>query len=82
MFEMIKPLFAIINPNLELSDSFPVVSDSSYREAFKFIITHFSHIYAKASENHVPPVKVNLDISLMENINQKAAKGTPSVLRW
>ncbi|OED65656.1 hypothetical protein A165_09350 [Vibrio tasmaniensis ZS-17] len=67
-FEMIKPLFAQVNSYLEINPSFSVVSDKSYRKAFKLILIGFSYTYSKSSENNIPPIKIDHDKNLDENI--------------
>lgn len=76
-FEMIRPLFAVPNSNLELSDSFSVVSDNSCRGAFKSMIVHFFYIYAKAIESDAEFSGVEVEKTLLQNLSQKTGKGSP-----
>lgn len=69
-FEMLKPLFAQVDPHLEIKESFSTVTDATYRTAFKHILLHFSYIYSKISEHHVPPVKIHHDKDLVGNLQR------------
>ncbi|BBC40845.1 hypothetical protein FA893_17330 [Photobacterium damselae subsp. piscicida] len=69
-FEMIKPLFAQVDPHLEIKKSFSTVTDSSYRTTFKHILLHFSYIYSKISEHNIPPVEIHHDKDLVGNLQR------------
>lgn len=69
-FDMVKPLFAQITPNLEITNSFSPVSDSTYRVAFRHLLVNFSYIYSKISEHHVPPVAIHHNKDLVGNLQR------------
>ncbi len=67
-FEMVKPLFAQVDPHLQIKDSFSTVTDATYRTTFKHILVHFSYLYSKINEYHVPPVEIQHDKDLVSNL--------------
>lgn len=69
-FDMIKPLFAQVDPYLQIKDSFSTVTDPTYRTAFKYILMHFSYIYANLDNHHVPPIEIDHDKDLVGNLER------------
>lgn len=69
-FSMLKPLFAQVDPHLQIKDSFSTVTDNTYRATFKYILVHFSYFYSKISEHHVPPVEIHHDKDLAGNLQR------------
>ncbi|MEZ9437031.1 hypothetical protein [Vibrio atlanticus] len=69
-FEMLKPLFAQVDPYLKVKESFSTVSDPTYRKAFKYLLLHFSYVYSKINNDHVPPIEIHHDKSLDENLQR------------
>ncbi|MEZ8147717.1 hypothetical protein [Enterovibrio norvegicus] len=69
-FDMLKPLFAQVDPHLQIKDSFSIVQDPTYRTAFKHILMHFSYIYSNISEHHIPPVDIHNDKDLVSNLQR------------
>lgn len=69
-FDMLKPLFAQVDPYLQIKDSFATVTDATYRTTFKHILVHFSYLYSQISEHHVPPVEIHHDKDLVGNLQR------------
>ncbi|MEF1335982.1 hypothetical protein REH81_04165, partial [Vibrio rotiferianus] len=69
-FEMVKPLFAQVDPYLQIKESFSTVTDASYRLAFKHILLSFSYAYSKISIDHVPPIEIHHDKDLTGNLER------------
>ncbi len=87
-FDMLRPLFAQVDPYLRIRPSFSVVTDQTYRRTFKYILMHFSYVYSKVSKDCVPPIAIDSDKSLEENllrVKELARKGeitiTPHSMR-
>lgn len=69
-FDMLKPLFAQIDPYLRIRSSFSTVTDATYRATFKYILVHFSYLYSKISERNVSPVEIHHDKDLVGNLQR------------
>lgn len=67
-FDLIRPLFATTNYDLSVTESFITIADATYRQKFKLLLMHFSHIY----QNHggKPLVSVNRNINLVGNLGR------------
>ncbi|ENP8415484.1 TPA: hypothetical protein KDZ66_000704 [Vibrio vulnificus] len=69
-FDMLKPLFAQVDPYLRIRPSFAVVTDQTYREIFKYILMHFSYVYSKISKDNITPITIDHDKNLEENLQR------------
>ncbi|TON85441.1 hypothetical protein CGH47_23900, partial [Vibrio parahaemolyticus] len=69
-FDMLKPLFAQVDPHFRIRPSFAVVTDYTYRKIFKYILMHFSYVYSKISKDNVTPIPINHDKNLEENLQR------------
>ncbi|ELA7569899.1 hypothetical protein Q8E16_002706 [Vibrio alginolyticus] len=69
-FDMLRPLFAQVDPYLRIRPSFAVVTDQTYRKVFKYALTHFSYVYSKISKENITPVLINHDKNLEENLQR------------
>ncbi|NAW65677.1 hypothetical protein CAG72_10655 [Photobacterium halotolerans] len=75
-FEMIRPLFAQLNNNSRVTDSYATVSDGTYRSVFKNILLHFSYIYSQLDVMELTPIDIDHDLDLAENLARlKEMKG-------
>ncbi|EMK3372773.1 hypothetical protein V8073_000743 [Vibrio parahaemolyticus] len=85
-FDLIRPLFATLNFDLSLSDSFITASDNNYRTKFRAILMHFSYIYHHLGEE--APVSIDENLDLIGNLGrleqmkgEKAIPITPHSMR-
>tara|TARA_Y100001960_G_C14781343_1_gene886995 strand:- start:4912 stop:8028 length:3117 start_codon:yes stop_codon:yes gene_type:complete len=80
-FDMIKPLFAQVDPHLQIKGSFSVVTDPSYRKAFKHSLMHFSYIYSKLNKHNISPIDIHHDKDLTGNLERiKDLKGDDKII--
>ena len=80
-FDTLKPLFAQVDPHLQIKDSFSVVTDPTYRIAFKHSLMHFSYIYSNLDKHNVPPVDIHHNKDLASNLERiKNLKGNEKIV--
>ncbi|MGF1810044.1 hypothetical protein [Vibrio alginolyticus] len=87
-FEMIRPLFAQVNNNYRVTDSFTTVSDGTFRTVFRYILLHFSYIYSQLDVMDMTPIEIDDDLDLAGNLarvkemkGDKRIKITPHSMR-